>query len=134
MNEPVTATAAQEKVTVTRNEVKKEGRLLKMLAMLASTILIVKTTVREDVRTGQINIPANNNVDYAANIITPNRDRTSLTLRNTGSNDVYIGSYGVTTTTGFLLKNTDQPFVLKNTWGALYAISVSGSTISYIEE
>jgi len=134
MNEPVTATVAQEKVTVTRNEVKKEGRLQKVLAMLSNTVLIVKTAVREDVTTRQINVPANNNVDYATNIVTPNKDRTSLTLRNTGSNDVYIGSYGVTTTTGFLIKNTDQPLVLKNTWGAIYAISVSGSTISYIEE
>ena len=132
MNEPVVATAAQEKVTVTRNEVKKEGRLLKMLAMLASTILIVKTTIREDVRTGQINVLASS--DYPQNILSPNKDRTSLILRNTGSNDVYIGSYGVTSTTGFLIKNTDQPLVLKNTWGAVYAVSASGTTVSYIEE
>jgi len=134
MNEPVTAKIGEEKVTVTRNEVKKEGRLQKVLTMLANTILIVKTTIREDIRTGQINVPANDDVEYPANIVTPNKDRTSLTLRNTGSNDVYIGSYNVTTTTGFLIKNTDQPLILKNTWGAIYAISVSGSTVSYIEE
>jgi len=115
-------------VTVSRKDVKQEGRWQKFLAMLANTILSVRLSFNEDIYTGQINVSST-----VVNILSPNGKRLSVTLRITGSN-CYIGSYGVSTTTGFLLQSTDQPIKLVNMWGAIYAVSSGTSVVHFIEE
>lgn len=117
-------------VKVSRKEVKKEGRLRKMLAMLSTTVLSVKTALREDIYTAQIFIGSS-----TALIVPPNANRLSITLRNIGSNNVYIGSYGVNTTTGFFLRPYES-LSLDRSWGALYGISDSdtGTIVNIVEE
>jgi hypothetical protein len=131
MKDSVDATVAQEKVSINRSDVKKEGTFKKFLALLANTVLTIKTVSREDIHTAQVDVPGN--TDYPVNIVSPNPNRTSITLRNVGGNNAWIGDYTVTSTTGFLLRSFES-ITLDRTWGAIYAVSTSGAVIAYVEE
>jgi len=127
----ISANVAGQSVTVSRSDIKKESMFKKFLAMLANTTVTIRTTAREDISSGQVFV---DNIQPRG-IISPNPSRLSITLRNVGTKNVYIGSYGVTSTTGFLLRSYES-LTLDKTWGALYGISddVAGSVIAFIEE
>jgi hypothetical protein len=125
------ANVAGETVVISRKEVTKEITFKKFIAMLATTVLTIKTTAREDLDAGQVFVGDVN----PGNIISPNQNRLSAVVRNIGGQNAFIGSYGVTITTGFLLRPFES-IVLDKTWGAIYGISdnANGTTICFIEE
>ena len=125
------ANVAGETVVISRKEVTKENTFKKFIAMLATTVLTVKTTAREDMDHGQVFI----GVTDPGVILSPNQNRLSAVVRNIGGQNAFIGSYGVTITTGFLLRPLET-VVLDKTYGAIYGISdsVLGTTMCFIEE
>jgi hypothetical protein len=111
-------------------------QLLRKLAIslkkiFGETYFNVKHESIEDVFTGQISVGTT-----VRQIVPPNPNRNCLTIKNHGSGSVWIGSYEVTTTTGYKLPLTagDNVLALDYSWGAVYAISDSSATISFIEE
>ena len=125
------ATVAGESVVISRKEVTKEITFKKFIAMLATTVLTIKTTAREDVGSGQVFV----GITDPGVILSPNQNRLSAVVRNIGGQNAFIGSYGVTITTGFLLRPFES-IVLDKTWGAIYGISdnANGTTICFVEE
>jgi len=65
-----------------------------------------------------------------------NTSRKSITIRNIGSVDMYIGNSGVTTATGFLLQAaTKEAYTFDRNTAAVYGITAATSTTAcYIEE
>jgi len=62
--------------------------------------------------------------------------RYSVTIKNIGTEDVYIGSSGsVTASTGYLLA-TKEVITLDRSYGAIWGICVSGktTTVAYVKE
>lgn len=76
---------------------------------------------------GSVSVDTNSTV-----IISTNSNRTSLLIRNTGSNIVYIGTGTVSSSNGFELEE-DQSILL-NTRDEIQALSSSGTQdVRYIE-
>lgn len=77
-------------------------------------------------------------VDNTATLIAAAGGRVSITLRNTGANDVYIGlSSTVGTDNGFLLQaSTKESITLDRTTSAIYGIcgGADNTTVSYLKE
>ncbi len=129
----ISGSVAGESVVVKRSDITNESNVKKFLAMLMNTILVVRTTAREDMGHGQVFI---DNVQPRL-ITAPNKNRLTVRIRNIGNQNVYIGSYNVSIGNGYLITSTDVlPLTLDRTWGAVYGISdsASGANCCWIEE
>lgn len=66
-------------------------------------------------------------------IVAINTDRTSVLIRNNGSQTIYIGDSSVTTTNGYKL-NAGQSIYIKGTTAAIYGIVVATTCdLRYLE-
>lgn len=68
-------------------------------------------------------------------ISTANSTRTSITIVNLNTTDIYIGAIGVTTSTGQLLLGTKGAAITLEVVGAIYGVVATGTPlVSYEEE
>lgn len=127
----IEANIAGEAVTVKRTDIINENLIKKFLALLMNTVIVVRTTVREELGHGQSFI---DNVQPRL-IMGANKNRLSATVRNIGGQNVYIGGQSVTVSNGFLIRPFES-VSLDRTWGHVYGISdnVNGSNTCWIEE
>lgn len=76
----------------------------------------------DSVATGQVSIGATATLIAAAR-----PGRSSVTIVNGGTTDVFIGGSGVTTTTGMLLSGTKGQLITIPTSGAVYGVVATGT-------
>jgi len=94
-----------------------------------SSMPTVTPSLSSSITTSQVTV-----TNVATLIKAANTSRLSLGIRNQGSVDVYIGSSGVTTSTGIVLKSNNTLFLDNNT-AAVYGITVSSTTtVGWVEE
>ena len=80
----------------------------------------------QNVATGQITVATT-----ATLVITRRATRRAIGILNTGSNTIYIGPQGVTTTTGHSLPS--GAFIGLPTVAEIWAIGASASSVTYTE-
>ncbi len=91
--------------------------------------LMTTTAVSTTIATNQVTV-----ADTATAIKALNTSRRSITIRNQGTTDMFIGSASVTTSTGFSVRAGESISLDRNT-AAIYGIVASGSTtVGYLEE
>ncbi len=92
-------------------------------------VQIKSQTLGANIGTGQVNVTTT-----ATLIKATTSTRRSITIKNQGTVDMFIGTATVTTATGFLIKAGESITLSQNT-AAIYGIVASGSTTAgYFEE
>lgn len=82
---------------------------------------------------GQVSCSTSSTALVAARTGVAGTGRVSVTVTNLGTNDVYIGVTGVTTSTGNLLVGVKGASVTYNTQAALFCVAGSAQSVSFLE-
>lgn len=124
-------TPNQREIIAARSTITSKMEYLSSTAGRLNTNTITPVpTGTTNFNTGQVTVAST-----ATQIIAANATRTTVTVVNLSTTDIFVGTAAVTTTTGQLLLGTKGSAITIGAIGAVYAIVATGTTtISYEEE